>query len=227
MINPTAKTHGAYFGVWVFIAALIGGCGQHVTVTPPVTTSLGYRVFQAMGEINRAPVHVGLLIDPKLQQETIRVTRELGTAEIPFGEVVSSKLIQALSYKFERITLVTNSENAPPLLLAIALEGENPAVGVDIKTYPVGLSGAGTFDIIAKVDARLRVILTENSIQVWVGHARVVEELKSGGAAYGVFEGSSQATDITNRVTDQLVADFMLQMQRSDELKKFLQGKRP
>jgi hypothetical protein len=179
-----------------------------------------------MGEIRRYPVHVGLLIDPKLQEEMIRVTRQLGTAEIPFGQIVSAKIIQVLSYKFDRLTFVADPTNAPPLLLAVALEGENPSVAVDVNQHPVvGLSGAATFDVVAKVDARVRMTLTESGEQIWIGHARVVGEAVSGGAAYGVMEGSSQATDITNRVTDELVADFVRQIQRSTELKNYFEGR--
>jgi len=201
-------------------------CGQHVTVRPAVSTSLGYPVFKAMGEIRRYPLHVGLFIDPKLEEENIRVTRELGTAEIAFGQIVAAKVMQALSYKFERLTFVTDPTMGPPLLLALSLEGENPAVGVDLNQYPTVLTGAGTFEYVAKVDARLRITLSENGQQVWLGFARVVKEMTSGGAAYGVIEGSSQASDITNRVTDELVADLMLQMQRSVELRKFLEEKK-
>jgi hypothetical protein len=88
------------YGLAIFAAVLAAstiGCAKHVTVYPPVNNSLGYPVFQALGEINRAPLHVGLFIEPKLKDEKIRVTRELGTAEIAIGEVLSSKLIQALS----------------------------------------------------------------------------------------------------------------------------------
>jgi hypothetical protein len=179
-----------------------------------------------MGEIRRYPVHVGLFIDPKLEAEMISVTRDLGTAEIAFGQVVSAKVIQALSYKFERITFVTNPAQAPSLLLSLAMEGENPSVGVDINQYRVALSQAATFDVVAKVDARMKVTLSENGQQVWTGYARVVGEATSGGAGFGVMEGSSQAVDITNRITDELVADLMTQMQRSTELRRFLEEKR-
>jgi hypothetical protein len=179
-----------------------------------------------MGEIKRYPVHVGLLIDPKLEAEMIRVTRQLGTAEIPFGQIVSAKIIQVLSYKFDRITFVTEPNKAPSLLVAVALEGEGPSVGVDINQYPSVLTGGGTFEVVAKVDARLRLTLSDNGEQIWVGHARVVGEAVSGGAAYGVLEGSSQATDILNRVTDELVADLVRQMQRSEELRKFFEGRK-
>jgi hypothetical protein len=150
----------------------------------------------------------------------------LGTAEIPFGQVVSAKIIQVLSYKFDRITFVTDANDAPPLLLAIALEGDSPSVGVDINQYPTDLAGGATFNVVAKVDARVRITLTENGKQIWVGHARTVGEAVSGGAAYRIMEGSSQATDIMNRVTDELVADLVRQMQRSEELKKFFEERR-
>lgn len=204
---------------------ILYGCAKHVTIRPPVNTSLGYTVFQALGEIHRSPVHLGLHLDPKLRTETIRVSRGLGTAEIGIGEILSAKLIQALSYKFDQITLTNDPKNAPPLLLTIALEGEGPAVGVDIQIYP-DLSGASTFEVVAKVDARLRATLSDNGRAVWVGHARVVEEMQSGGAAYGAFEGSTQAAELTSRVSDRLVADLMLQMQRSTELKKILEEKK-
>jgi hypothetical protein len=200
------------------------GCAKHVTVHPPVNTSLGYPVFEALGEINRAPLHIGLFLEPKLKEEKIRITRELGTAEIAIGEVISSKVIQALSYRFERISLVTDPKNAPPLLITIGLEGEGPAIGVDINQYP-HLGGGATFEVVAKVDARLRANLSDNGQSVWVGHARMTQEMLSGGAAYGVIEGSTQAAELTNRLSDLLVADLMLQMRRSEELKKFLEAK--
>jgi hypothetical protein len=37
-----------------------------VIMRPPVSTSLGYVVFQELGAIVRAPVHIGLLIDKQL-----------------------------------------------------------------------------------------------------------------------------------------------------------------
>jgi hypothetical protein len=208
------------------LAISLVGCAQHVTVRPPVTTSLGYRVFKALGEINRYPVQVGVLIDPKLEAETIRVNTELGTAEIPFGQIVSAKIFQVLSYKFERITFVTESSKSPPLLFAVALESESPAVAVDIDQHPVGPSGAATFDVLGAVDVRIRIMFTENGKQIWIGHARVVGETTSGGAAYGVIEGNNQAPDIANRVTDELIADFVQQLQCSEELKRLFEGKR-
>ena len=209
-----------------FTSMFLTSCGQHVTVTPPVSTSLGYGVFQAMGEIHRYPVHLGLFITPKLQNETIRVSRELGTAEIPFGQIVGAKIIQILSYKFDRLTFVKDKDSGPPLIFTVDLEGENPSVGVDIDQHPIFLTGGATFDVVAKVDARLRITLTENGQQIWMGHARVVKEMSSGGAAYGIAEGSSQASDLTNRVTDELMVDFVTQMQRSSALKNFFEEKK-
>lgn len=145
---------------------IFSGCAKHVAIRPPVNTSLGYTVFQALGEIHRSPVHIGLHLDPKLRTETIRVTRELGTAEITIGEILSAKLIQALSYKFDRITFINDPKNAPLLVLNIALEGEGPAVGVAIQQYPHLLSGGGTFEVVAKVDIRLRATLSDNGRSV-------------------------------------------------------------
>lgn len=201
---------------------LLTGCVRHVTIRPPVSTSLGYEVFQELGEIYRAPLHVGLLIDKNLQELTIHHSEALGTAEVPIGQILAAKLIQLFSYKFERITLVTDHSNAPPLLLHIGLQGEDPSVGIDID-MSTGLSGASTFDVIAKIDLRLRATLTDSEQTVWVGAARLVEEMKSGGVAYGAFDGATQASDITNRVTDLLVSKLAQQMRRSESLKTFLE----
>jgi hypothetical protein len=81
--------------------------------------------------------------------------------------------------------------------------------------------------VVAKIDARLRANLSQNGQSVWVGHARMTQEMLSGGAAYGVTEGSAQAAELTNRLSDLLVADLMLQMQKSGELKKFLEARKP
>jgi hypothetical protein len=205
----------------------VTGCAKHVTIRPPINSSLGLTVFQALGEIDRAPVHIGLPLEPRLQNEKISVAGELGTAEIAIGEVLSSKLIQAFSYKFERISLVNDITNAPPLVFTVGLDGEGPAVGVDIAMYSHLGTGGGTFEATAKVDTRLRATLSDNGESIWIGHARLVEEMVAGGAGYGVIEGSSQAAELTSRITDKLVADLMLQMQRSTELKKFFERYKP
>ena len=121
--------------------------------------------------------------------------------------------------------MVNDAANAPPLLFIIGLDGEGPAVGLDIATYSHLGTAGGTFEATARVDTRLRATLSANGEQVWIGYGRMVEEMVAGGAGYGVIEGSSQAAELTSRVTDRLVADLMLQMQRSTELKKFLDGK--
>lgn len=207
------------FAILIFFT---GCAARNVTIRPPVTTSLGYVVFQELGEINRAPLHVGLFIDKKLQDLTIHHSEGLGTAEIPIGHVLAVKLIKLFSYKFERITLVTNRSKAPPLLLHVGLQGENPSVGIDID-ISTGFSGVSTFDVIAKIDLRLRATLTDSEQTVWVGTARLVEEMKSGGVAYGAFDGATQASDLTNRVTDLLLSKLAQQMRRSESLKAFLE----
>lgn len=210
---------------WLAMLIFLTGCARHVTIRPPVSTSLGYVVFQELGEIYRAPLHVGLLIDKQLQDLTTHHSGGLGTVEVPIGQILAAKLIKLVSYKFERITLVTNRSNAPPLLLHIGLQGENPSVGVDID-MSASLTGVTTFDVIAKIDLRLRATLTDNEQTVWVGAARLVEEMKSGGVAYGAMDGATQASDITNRVTDLLVSRLAQQMRRSESLRRFLENKR-
>lgn len=54
---------------WSELFVTLLACGQHVTVRPAVSTSLGYPVFKAMGEIRRYPLHVGSCNDPKLEEE--------------------------------------------------------------------------------------------------------------------------------------------------------------
>jgi hypothetical protein len=85
----------------VIVLLFVTGCAKQVTIRPPINSSLGFAVFQALSEIDRAPVHVGLLLEPKLQTAKISIKADLGTTEIAIGEVLSSKLVQALSYKFE------------------------------------------------------------------------------------------------------------------------------
>ena len=51
------------------LLALVG-CAQHVTIRPPLNTSFGYPVFEALGDIHRAPVQVGLLLEQPLTELT-------------------------------------------------------------------------------------------------------------------------------------------------------------
>jgi len=205
----------------------LSGCGPRpTTVRPPVSTSLGYVVFQELGAINRAPVHIGLLIDKQLQGLMFNRSGQIGTTEIPLGQILAAKLIQVASYRFDRITLVENADNAPPLLLYIGLQGGEQSVGVEINVS-TGLGGASTFDVIAKMDLNLRATFTDHGQTIWVGAPRLVEEMKSGGAMYGLSDAGTQASDITHRVTDLLVAQFAQQMRRSESLQHYLEGQRP
>lgn len=155
--------------IMIFVMAMIAGCGPRpVTVRPPVSTSLGYVVFQELGSINRAPVHIGLLIEKQLQDLTFNRSGQIGTTEIPLGQILAAKLIQVASYRFDRITLVDTPDNAPPLLLRIGLQGEKPSVGVEIDVS-TGFGGASTCDVIAKMDLNLRATLADQGQIIWVG----------------------------------------------------------
>lgn len=44
---------------------------------------------------------------------------------------------------------------------------------------------------------------------------------------YGLSDAGTQASDITNRVTDLLVAQFAQQMRRSDSLNRYLEARHP
>ncbi|MBI3325184.1 MAG: hypothetical protein HYZ81_00565 [Nitrospinae bacterium] len=204
----------------------MSGCAQHVTIRPPLNTSLGYQVYEALGEVNRAPVHVGLLIEQPLQELTFSYQGSLGTVVAPIGQVLAAKIVHLVSLRFDRVTLIKSPDEAPPLLLRIALQGESPDIGIELKVHPNFLTGASTFDVIAKTDVRLRASLSDYGEQLWVGTARFVQEMASGGVAYGATEGSTQASDLMNRLTDQVIADLAQQIQRSSHLKAYLEGKR-
>jgi hypothetical protein len=208
---------------WLCLLILLSSCARQVTIRPPISSSLGYVVFKELAEIHRAPLHVGLLIENQLQELIIQHSGELGTAEVPIGQVLAAKIIKLVSYKFERITLIEDRNEAIPILMHMSLQGEQPSVGVEIDKTTNILTGATTFDVIAKVDLRLRATLTDNGETIWIGTARLVEQIKSGGAAYGVLEGATQTSDITNRITDALMADLAQQMRRSQNLQRYLE----
>lgn len=202
------------------------GCAQHVMIRPPVNSSLGYSRWQALGEIRRMPVHVGLLLDPALQQLTYRNASQHATIEIPVGEVVSAKLVQILSYKFDRITLLSSIEHAPPMVLRIGLQSEKPVVGVSTDAHADFWTGIATVDVVAKVDMRLRAVLSDHQEVVWVGTPQIIEEFRSGGIMVRATDTVNQASDLTNRITDRIVAELVQQMQRSAAFQQYLEGKR-
>ncbi|GIX46090.1 MAG: hypothetical protein KatS3mg131_0301 [Candidatus Tectimicrobiota bacterium] len=208
--------------------ALLTACGQ-VTVQPTLSSSVAIEALEELGEIRRAPVHVGILIDQKLRDLVFRVERPVGVVgqavyNVAAGRAIAAKLIKLASYQFEEISLVQDRQNAPPLLLTVGLQQEQPGLTVDVARRGI----TALYDVKTKIDLRLRATLHNRGEQIWVGTARVTEELQTGG-----LEGSGGAIDISrgisesiDRATDRLVANLMRQVRRSASLKKYLEEQR-
>lgn len=224
----TMTVRRSNFSLWVLSLLLLGGCGQ-VTVRPTLSASVGFEALQALGEIRRAPLHVGILVDSQLHDLTFRLDRQVGAVGqvvyvIPVGKVIAAKVVKLASYQFKDISIVKSSEGAPPLLLRVSLQQEEP--GFTVEAARRGLSVM--YDISSKIDLRLRATLTDQGDPIWVGTARVTDEVKTGGVegSGAMIELSRGISETVDRATDRLVANLMRQVRRSDSLRKYLEEKR-
>jgi hypothetical protein len=184
--------------------------------------------LEELREIRRAPVHVGILIDPKLRDLMFHVERSVGMVgqvayNIAAGKVIAAKVIKLASYQFEEITIVHDRNAAPPLLLSVGLQQEQPGLTVDVSRRGV----TEMYDVKTNVDLRLRATLQDQGEQIWVGTARVTEEIRTGGLeSGGAIDVSRAISESVDRATDRLVANLMRQVRRSESLKRYMEEKR-
>jgi hypothetical protein len=226
-----SKRHGSLTSTGIALIAItlaVTSCGQ-VVVQPTLSNSVGYEALQELGDLRRAPVHVGVLIEPDLRDLMFSIEREIGAGsqvlyKIPVGRAIAAKVVKLAGYQFSDVSVLAGRENAPPLLLHVSSQKEQPALDVDVSRR--GLSVL--YDVSSRVDLRLRASLSDASGPIWVGTARVTDEIKSGG-----LEGSGAAIDISralaetvDRATDRLVADLMRQVRRSSGLRQYLEARR-
>lgn len=211
------------------MATLLAGCGT-VNVQPPLSSSLGWEALQAVGDFRRAPVHVGILVDPGVRDLVFEVTQSGGAGQAVYtiraGQAIAAKIVKLALHQFEGVSLVERRDDAPPLLLQVTLQQEQPAYSLDVQTR------GNIYEVTTRVDVRLRASLADRGALIWVGTARVTDELRTGGvkgsglgnAVVDISRAISETTDI---VTDRLVAELMRQARRSEGLRKYLEAQRP
>jgi hypothetical protein len=211
------------------MTVLLAGCGT-VTVQPPLNSSLGWEALRAVGDFRKAPVHVGIFIDPGVRDLAFEATQSGGPAgqavyTIRAGQAIAAKVVKLALLTFEGVSLVERREDAPPLLLQVTLQQEQPTYTLDVQTR------GNLYEVVARADVRLRASLADRGDTIWVGTARVTDELRTGGVKGSglgneVVDISRAISETTDIVTDRLVADLMRQARRSDGLRRYLEAQR-
>lgn len=213
---------GRKFSVLWILPFFVASCGK-VTMQPTLSSSVGFEAFEQLGHIQRAPVHVAVLIDPKLRDLVFHLEHGPAIYNIEAGRAMAAKIIKLASYMFDEVSIVSKRDEASPLLLNVGLQQEQPGMSVDVSQRIF----TAMSDISTKVDFRLRAALTEHGETIWVGTARVTDEVKTGGlTGQGGIDLSRAISETVDRATDRLVADLMRQVRRSESLKKYLEGQR-
>jgi len=201
-------------------AALLAACT--VNVSPPLGTSLGMRAFESMKVIERHNISVGLYIDPKLRSYKVTATIRSGNYEFNLGEALSTKLIKALAYQFNRVKLAGNLADAKTedAIFIISLK--------DIDVQLKAVSGWTKVEAKSYVRLALRAELrdTKNNRIVWVGTTDAKEELvheEMGEMQYQeAGRGFARAID---RAIDHAIGDILAQMAKSANFKKYVNEK--
>ena len=201
-------------------AALLAACT--VNVSPPLGTSLGMRAFESMKVIERHNISVGLYIDPKLRSYKVTATIRSGNYEFNLGEALSTKLIKALAYQFNRVKLAENLADAKTedAIFIISLK--------DIDVQLKAVSGLAKVEAKSYVRLALRAELrdTKNNRIVWVGTTDAKEELvheEMGEMHYQeAGRGFARAID---RAIDHAIGDILAQMSKSANFKKYVNEK--
>lgn len=208
--------------IWPALLSLVVGCGK-VTMQPTLSSSVGLEAFEELGQIQRAPAHVAVLIDPSLRDLLFRLEHGQAIYNVAAGRAIAVKVVKMASYMFNEVSIVKNRDDAGRLLLQVGLQQEQSGLAVDVtqRFFTV------MYDVSTKIDFRLRASLTDRGETIWVGTARVTDEVKTGGLeAGGAIDISRAISETVDRATDRLVADLMRQVRRSESLKKYLEGKR-
>lgn len=201
-----------------FLLLFVSSCGK-VTMQPALSSSVGFDAFQELGHIRRAPVHVAILIDQKLLDLVFHLEHGSAKYNAEAGKAIAAKVVKLASYLFDEVSIVKKRDAAAPLLLHVGLQSEQPGLAVDVSKRFL----SSMYDVSTKIDIRIRASLADRTGTIWVGAARVTDELQTGALeASGGIDISRAISETLDRSTDRLVADLMRQVRRSESLARYL-----
>lgn len=195
--------------VFVFLPLL--GCTSTSKVR--LEKGLSMEAFENLVTLDRQPATMGVLIPPDLR--TAVIVEQLGEIEytLDIGNTLSSKLMQILGYKFDRVVLL-NDEKAQPAIpwdLKMRVELTESDLTLERKT---GWS-AYTMKSGGYIGLKATVVNTQGQV-VWVGSARAEGQGESAAGGYQVPDvqgGLSKAIDTA-------IAQIAAQMTKSEAFKK-------
>jgi len=202
--------------------ALLVGCMTQITTRLQPSPAIGMESLAALGSIERRKAAIGLYIAPNLRGlEESRELTQGHTVIVPIGSPFSAKLLQGLSYTFERVALLDKPELTPDL---------NGLMNVELVSSHVDLVGSrniwsGQFTSQLSIILEVKATLTNrNGDVVWVGTGAANQ---TGETTYTAYDaGSSSAAfglnEPLNRAIDAAVTQIVSALKQSESLRRFI-----
>jgi hypothetical protein len=195
----------------LIFSVLMVGCTSSSKVR--LEKGLSMETFENLGPIDREPATMGVLIPRDVR--TAVIVQQFGTIEytLDLGNALSAKLIQILTYKFNRVVLLDDekAEAVIPWDLKMRVE----LAESDLKLETKAGWSAYTMKSGGYIGLKATVVNRQGQV-VWVGSARAEghgEAAAGAGQVPDVQGGLSEAIDIA-------VAQIAAQMAKSEALRK-------
>jgi len=204
------------------IAMFFAGCATPITTRLQPSPALSMESLSELGTIEHRKASVGVYLTPTLRnlEESLLLEPD-HTIIVPIGAPLGSKLLQALSYTFDRVSLVNDPAVKPGLDGVITVEPLEQHVDLTKKSNFWTSQRTAKLSLILEVKGTLT---DRNGNVVWVGTGKANEvgeatyvpmEIRSSSAAFGLNEP-------LNKAIDTVVTQMVSAIRQSDSLRRFV-----
>jgi len=204
------KGNAKVFFALTILSFLLFGCASSSNIR--MEKGLSLEVFEHLGSIDRQPATIGVLIPNELKSATI--VRQVGETKynLDLGNTLGAKIIQILSYKFDRVVLLVDERTEPAIPWDLKMSVELAEADLSLTRK----SGFSTYTMKSGgyIDLKATVVNRQGQV-VWFGSAREEgfgEAAAGEGQVADIQGGLSEAIDIA-------VAKIAAQMTRSEALR--------
>ncbi len=208
--NRWAQCARVLFALSIFSLTLIS-CTSTSKVR--LEKGLSMETFENLGTLDRQPATMAVLIPSNVRAAVVVQQLQQIEYTLDVGNTLSSKLMQILAYKFDRVVLLNDEKAQPAIPWDLKMRVELTESDLKLETK----AGWNAYTMKSGGYIGLKATVVNNQGQVvWVGSARAEGQGEAAAGAYQVPDvqgGMSKAIDIA-------VAQIAAQMTRSEAFKK-------
>lgn len=200
---------------------ILVGCASVTVQTPQLSTSLGLPAIENMGELYQRNASIAVYIEPSVRDLMLRGEHKSTKFEFRAGQALTTKLLKALSYQFNRVVILKSlqSKPDPPADAVMTVGLQDADMSFNIRPGWDTITTSSFVRLVVRSELRDR----EGTV-IWVGTAR--SEGQGEAQARGILFEEQAARQIAIGVEsaiDTTVADLIKQMIQSPNMRRNLQ----